>query len=590
MGIARGAVGGTNRRSIASALRVKIPQRNGAFQSMRQLEEIAGSPQRIDLAIFGDGGDGVWYDPSDLSTLFQDVYGVVPVTGLGQPVGLMLDKRFPNPSFQVDTSVELITNGTFDADANWTKGTGWSISGGVATKVASASTSNLTQSGSVPFVGGNLYVVSATISNYVAGTLTFLFTGGTGNVTVGSISGNGTFFGVATALQGNVNFIAQGTNTFAGDLDNVSVRPATLSPGNHIFATTSTTRPTLEARSNRLIETELFNGAAWSPSNVTVAQDIGDVAAPDGTLTAATLTATANNATIGQAYLVPLTRSYVFSVWLRRRTGTGTIEIQNGNGTYSSVAVTASWQRFSVAGSVTAGTRSPTIRIVVSGDAVDAWGAQLETGSDAAQYQRVVNAGNYTDIGLPRYLRFDGIDDFMSVIPAQTPAWGGTNGLTVGLASVQEGSSTAPAGVGHAFGLSEGINYFAFRYSARPVDLTYSIEYRTSTANKQGAQPNFTIYTPPNLTTQLPFVSVCVLYGEEPKARAVNSFARNILLSFPSVIDLSPLGNATIRFACNTTTGVWHFYGGVIVKRAITDVEIDDIVYPWLARQAQVQI
>lgn len=36
--------------------------------------------------------NGVWYDPSDLSTLFQDAAGTIPVTAAGQPVGLILDK------------------------------------------------------------------------------------------------------------------------------------------------------------------------------------------------------------------------------------------------------------------------------------------------------------------------------------------------------------------------------------------------------------------------------------------------------------------------------------------------------------------
>lgn len=33
-----------------------------------------------------------WYDPSDISTLFQDSAGTVPVTASGDPVGRMLDK------------------------------------------------------------------------------------------------------------------------------------------------------------------------------------------------------------------------------------------------------------------------------------------------------------------------------------------------------------------------------------------------------------------------------------------------------------------------------------------------------------------
>jgi hypothetical protein len=35
---------------------------------------------------------GVWYDPSDYSTLYQDSAGVTPVTAVEQSVGLLLDK------------------------------------------------------------------------------------------------------------------------------------------------------------------------------------------------------------------------------------------------------------------------------------------------------------------------------------------------------------------------------------------------------------------------------------------------------------------------------------------------------------------
>ena len=44
------------------------------------------------LSLFKDGKQGVWYDPSDFSTMFQDVAGTIPVTKDGDPVGLMLDK------------------------------------------------------------------------------------------------------------------------------------------------------------------------------------------------------------------------------------------------------------------------------------------------------------------------------------------------------------------------------------------------------------------------------------------------------------------------------------------------------------------
>lgn len=43
-------------------------------------------------SLFANNEPGVWYDPSDLSTLFQDSAGTTPVTAVEQPVGLMLDE------------------------------------------------------------------------------------------------------------------------------------------------------------------------------------------------------------------------------------------------------------------------------------------------------------------------------------------------------------------------------------------------------------------------------------------------------------------------------------------------------------------
>ena len=48
------------------------------------------------LVLFAGGKQGVWYDPSDKTTLFQDAAGTVPVTTNGNPVGKMLDKSGNN--------------------------------------------------------------------------------------------------------------------------------------------------------------------------------------------------------------------------------------------------------------------------------------------------------------------------------------------------------------------------------------------------------------------------------------------------------------------------------------------------------------
>jgi hypothetical protein len=44
------------------------------------------------LSLFASGEQGAWYDPSDLTTLFQDSAGLTPVTAVGQFVGRINDK------------------------------------------------------------------------------------------------------------------------------------------------------------------------------------------------------------------------------------------------------------------------------------------------------------------------------------------------------------------------------------------------------------------------------------------------------------------------------------------------------------------
>jgi hypothetical protein len=44
------------------------------------------------LSLFAAGEKGVWFDPTDISTLFQDAAGTIPVTATGQKVGRILDK------------------------------------------------------------------------------------------------------------------------------------------------------------------------------------------------------------------------------------------------------------------------------------------------------------------------------------------------------------------------------------------------------------------------------------------------------------------------------------------------------------------
>jgi len=44
------------------------------------------------LKLFSAGEEGAWYDPSDLSTMYQDSAATTPVTAVEQPVGYIADK------------------------------------------------------------------------------------------------------------------------------------------------------------------------------------------------------------------------------------------------------------------------------------------------------------------------------------------------------------------------------------------------------------------------------------------------------------------------------------------------------------------
>jgi len=70
-----------------------MQMRNLAFRGLRlpRLGAMMRSGGFSPAALFAGGIQGAWFDPSDLSTLFQDSAGTTPVTASGQPVGLMLD-------------------------------------------------------------------------------------------------------------------------------------------------------------------------------------------------------------------------------------------------------------------------------------------------------------------------------------------------------------------------------------------------------------------------------------------------------------------------------------------------------------------
>jgi hypothetical protein len=135
---------------------------------------------------------------------------------------------------------------------------------------------------------------------------------------------------------------------------------------------------------NLLGFTETFDNAAWTKSNASIsATKVDDIY---GQLFAQKITASAGNATILSSYTAVASTPYTFSVYLKRDTGTGNIDITADGTTWVTKTLTTEFQRFDVTASPTAGTKTPGIRIATSGNAVIAFGAQLSDSASVDPY------------------------------------------------------------------------------------------------------------------------------------------------------------------------------------------------------------
>lgn len=191
-------------------------------------------------SLFSAGEQGVWYDPSDSTTLFQDTAGTIPVTAVGQSVARINDKSgrgnhatqataAARPTYQVDASGRpfLLFDGVDDglATSSITFGTNSAqIVSGVRklSDVAAgmvAESGNLSPPGSVtmfaPAAANNTYsfrsrgsvaAVDVTASPFVA-PITSVVTGiGDTSLNTCIIRVNGVQAGSRTTVQGAMNY------------------------------------------------------------------------------------------------------------------------------------------------------------------------------------------------------------------------------------------------------------------------------------------------------------------------------------------------------------------------------------------------
>lgn len=383
------------------------------------------------LSLFANGEQGAWYDPSDLTTLFQDSAGITPVTAFEQPVGLMLDKR--NTPYSVtfngtsshlryaDSSAFDLSSGDFTIEA-WVN-----IASGTGLK---AICSKLTASG----YGGFIFAINATSLSY------YLSSNGTAwNVASNALGGTlsiGTWNHVALVRNGNtftpyLNGVAGTAITFSGTLFNPSnvigvgadvpgavsdyfngsisnlrvVKGTAVYTGNFtppakqltaIAGTSLLTCGNSYSGNTAVTVNGTFTSTGSTPFSALVGNHaFQSTSASRPVLSARVNLLTATNVLSTQSVTTVATTYKLFFAGTGAITLTGTATGVYTAGTYT-VTCTAGTLIATVAGLVT----QADLRVSNDGVGLPA-------------YQRVNTSTDYDTAGFPLYLKTDGVDDWM---------------------------------------------------------------------------------------------------------------------------------------------------------------------------------
>ena len=168
---------------------------------------------------------GAWYDPSDLSTMFQDRYGTTPVTATGQPVGLMLDKR-----------LGYALGAQFSIPGIWIPG-GSGISGSGSTVTLAGASAGAFVGRSLGLTPGLRYRIDYTVSNYSSGGVA-VNPGGNFNSPMARANGA---YAAHMVCDPDSNFYVV-ADADGGTLT-VTIDAVRQIPGNHAYQATSAARP-----------------------------------------------------------------------------------------------------------------------------------------------------------------------------------------------------------------------------------------------------------------------------------------------------------------------------------------------------------
>ena len=279
---------------------------------------------------------------------------------------------------------ELITNGGFDTDSNWTKGSNTTIANGKATTTGTGAFGSVIYQ-SISLVSGNLYKISIDIEKVSGSQLIARW--GSQNA-IASLNSTGTFtnyFQANSTGSQLLNIFEQTGGNFVGSIDNVSIKEITDDTDlPRIDYTGGVGSILLEPQSTNLVSySEDFT--QWTlGSNSTLALD-NSVTAPDGSTGVYRLTLPATSGTFIQANIFSAITG-TLSIYVKSA-GTVNNDFNLYSGSVASPLKTATseWQRFTLENVI-----SNSFYIINSGDTfisdIYIWGAQAEDNPFTTSY------------------------------------------------------------------------------------------------------------------------------------------------------------------------------------------------------------
>lgn len=204
--------------------------------------------------LFANNEQGFFYDPNDLSTMYQDAAGNIPVTDAGQPVGLMLDK---SKGLALGNELSNYSAGFNSLVGISPVGATLSLEGTALVITAQAGTSRRAE---IPISGltvGKFYKIKFIArKNEIGSSQNFqqftAFTKLYYSVNVLSTTATEyTFIMEATAVSGVLRAYAASAEAIGAQMivESVSVKEVI---GNHAYQTTSAARPILQNTPRRI--------------------------------------------------------------------------------------------------------------------------------------------------------------------------------------------------------------------------------------------------------------------------------------------------------------------------------------------------